>query len=609
MKAYQFQHEMQTNARSFGRKDRIEVTFEGDKPFVKGRKINLPSLALNADLNSRQVNVMRGYVDQEAGRIRHTDTKRVSDFESRCDNNKRESLAAINSTLMDQWVGSKVRHEYAGTYKHLEEAHRLNMTLQAEALKEVPDGTFDDFVPEAIPTLLSAGQEAFQNPTSVDHKVNRVFSEKLQDHAAKWREELAKCKTTEEVITLSKSIWELINQEGSSAESSAPEDFDPEAGKDFDEGEPGPDQESGDEEGEGEGEGKAKGFGKELKEARDSNGDSEENMTSTHASMDSEPTGAIGGMDGPLKGGYRVYSTSGDVVYKRKGNSNPSSMNKNLQSLVESTDHAGYFKVKSRIKSSTLVMKSKLRRALMAKSMRSWDKGKEQGHLDATRLVKASQGNPQVFKVREEREEHDTAICVLVDLSGSMGGRKAEVARDVSVALAECFEGTQMHYKIVGFHNRSTPSHASGAEHASRGSGGYHRYESTHSIVFKDYSDTLRRSQGSVARIDDGVGGNNSDYDFVAAELAELNTRDEKRKVLFVLSDGHPACHSDASISEHVRHIKNTIKEHQRKGVECIGIGICDTAVKEIYDNCVVVQNVEELANKVFGTLTNLLVK
>ena len=222
-----------------------------------------------------------------------------------------------------------------------------------------------------------------------------------------------------------------------------------ESGKDFDEGEPGDDQEC---EGEGsEGEGKGEGYGKELKEAREAAGSSEENLTSDHAGMDAKPTGAIGGMDGPLRGGYRVFSTAGDVVYKKRGNSNPSHSNKTLQKLVESTDHTCYYDVKNRIKSSTMVMKAKLRRALMAKQNRSWDKGKEQGHLDATRLVRAFKGNPQVFKVREEREEHDTAISILIDLSGSMGGAKAIVARDVAVALAECFEGTQMKYKIVGF--------------------------------------------------------------------------------------------------------------------------------------------------------------
>ena len=66
---------------------------------LKERESIFPSLSLDADLNRRQVNVLRGYVDQEAGRIRHTDTRRVSDFESRCENNKRDALAAINSTF------------------------------------------------------------------------------------------------------------------------------------------------------------------------------------------------------------------------------------------------------------------------------------------------------------------------------------------------------------------------------------------------------------------------------------------------------------------------------------------------------------------------------
>ena len=57
------------------------------------------------------------------------------------------------------------------------------------------------------------------------------------------------------MINLSKSIWELIQDESTSAEDSNPEDFDPESGKDFDEGGTGDDQEC---EGEGS-EGRRKG--------------------------------------------------------------------------------------------------------------------------------------------------------------------------------------------------------------------------------------------------------------------------------------------------------------------------------------------------------------
>ena len=55
-----------------------------------------------------------------------------------------------------------------------------------------------------------------------------------------------------------------------------------------------------------------------------------------------------------------------------------------------------------------------------------------------------------------------------------------------------------------GFHNRSTVSRASEAKNSQSKGSKYHRYESTHTIVFKDYSETLRRSQGAVAKVNEG---------------------------------------------------------------------------------------------------------
>lgn len=603
MKAYLFQHEMQSNARSFGRKDDINVTFSGDKPFVKGKQINLPSLPLTADLNDAQVKVLRGFVDKEAGRIRHTDTKRALDFDDRARANKREPLANIADTLMDQWVSSKVMDEYYGSRANLEASHKLRMDYVAEKIKKVPDKAVETFDKEAIPTLLDAGAELFARGPESDKEVTRVFSDNLLDHAAKWREELQKCETTEDVLTLAKSIYKLINEDPKAE--SDPEDFDPESGQDFKEGDPKQEGEDSKEGDSGHGDRFAelnpKGQGKGGKDA--------DSMLQKEKAPIENPCdnplggGGIGDMVGNYHGNYRVFTTEHDVTYRRKGTSRKGAFYGVYQSLVEDTDASAYIERKGKIKSSTLVMKNKLRRALIAKINRSWERGKEDGILDSSRLVRAWQGDPQVFKVREERDEHETAITLLIDLSGSMSGTKASVATDVAIAFSECFEGTQMRYKIVGFHN------SGGVRTYGHGQGKFHRYEALQTLVFKDFDEQLRTVRGSVGKINHGVGGNNSDFDFVANELAELNRRPEKRKVLFVLSDGHPACYSDASMDSHVKHIRNIIKEHERKGVECVGIGICDSAVKEIYTKNVVVNNVEELANKVFNQLTELLVK
>ena len=169
--------------------------------------------------------------------------------------------------------------------------------------------------------------------------------------------------------------------------------------------------------------------------------------------------------------------------------------------------------------------------------------------------------------------------------------------------MAECLEGTQINYKIEGFCNRGMPEGCSGGEN-----GQYHRYERLDTTVFKDYDTRLSSCRAGLGHLPEAVGGNNSDYDFISNALSELKKRPEKRKVLFVLSDGHPAHRSDAGMDEIIRHCKDAIKRADRDGVECIGIGICDDSVKRIYNKNVVVNNVNELSSKVFNTLSKLLV-
>jgi cobalamin biosynthesis protein CobT len=182
-----------------------------------------------------------------------------------------------------------------------------------------------------------------------------------------------------------------------------------------------------------------------------------------------------------------------------------------------------------------------------------------------------------------------------------MGGRKAEVARDTVVALTECLEGARMPYKIVGFCNKTW-----GQQREAKGQ--YHRKTATDTVVFKDFEHPLRLCKGAIAQLPGAVGGDNSDYDFIAQELSILSKRPERRKVLFVLSDGHPAHASDASRPEIIRHCKEAIDKAGKNGVECIGIGICDEAVKEIYKDNVVVHDVKDLSGAVFNKLTNTLV-
>jgi len=283
------------------------------------------------------------------------------------------------------------------------------------------------------------------------------------------------------------------------------------------------------------------------------------------------------------------------------------------QKGIQDTPAIEYEQVKNNLGGLVNTMKAKLRRALMAKENRDWDFGREFGKLDTKRLVAGSMGSSVVYKQRKERYELDTAVHFLIDLSGSMSGNKIRVARDAAVAFSECLEGTQIRYQISGFDNGGdTGGLGRLVREAQKGSKKYHRYEPLNLFKFKDFNQSLQLAKGSVAAISECSSGNNSDRDAVVWAYHELLQRPEKRKILFVLSDGQPA-NATINVDEYsargplVMGLKNAIDECGQNGVECVGIGILTDHVKDIYPKSVSITKVEDLSGAIFNQLSNLL--
>lgn len=592
MKVSDFVHEMQSTSVVFGRQTGVYVTFEGDVAFTDGKRINLPSMGLDNNLTLAQVKAMRGYVDHEAGHVRHSDMPLIMDFYSRCGNNKDMDLKNLHNLLEDVWMEDRVLQTYPGSKKNLAQTNEMVSKQEVESWVKEGLKTFDD-------TYLTAGicirklDDKYSGPNFL--KARKFFSPQMLRWSEQWLKLLKECENSQDTIDLAMAIKKFFEDNSDNTEEAMeqgnPEDFDPKGGDPFESvGEPGKGSPS---QVEGKGE-----DGQRIVMPKDFLPSIEDALTAGSSTGNHDGQGAIGGMDGPLVGGYRVYTTQDDVVYKRGGPRDKGQGR--THEVVNSTEHHLFDETKSKISGSIHTMKNKLRRSLMAKQRIDRDPGREMGRLDSKRLVAAATGAQNVFYQRIDRSEVDTTITILIDLSGSMGGRKAEVARDTAVALTECLEGARMPYKIVGFCNKAWTRQGDG--------GKYHRRTAMDTVIFKDFTESLRVSKAAISKIPEAVGGDNSDYDFIAQELSILSKRQERRKVLFVLSDGHPAHASDASQTEIIRHCKEAITKAGKEGVECIGIGICDDSVQKIYKDNVVVHDVKDLSGAVFNKLTQTLV-
>lgn len=579
MKVHELSHAITTSAAIFGRNENVNVIFEGSQAKTDGNEIVLPAMPLNADISEETAQVIRGFIDHEAGHIRHTDFAVVNSI-------KDESLMKIWNSIEDIWLERRVREEYIGSEKN------LRATAEFVSAKEMEFLSDDKKLLEEV----SAGSIGLaickQGRMDYTAENNKAVFDMLPDNMKKWSEKwvssIDKCYSSTDNLALASAIRKLVKEDPMLE--SDPEDFkfDPEGYNPADETK-----------GEGKGEAEGEGEGEGL-------------PTASNSISELLNKGGTYKYNGGKKKGYRSLTTRYDKTYTR---TTPLSENK-LHKTMLRKNIGDYQALANDIGPVVNVMRSKLRRGLLAKENRDWDFCRQQGRLDTKRLTAAYSGAESVYKVRKDREEFDTAVHFLVDLSGSMqNSRKMLTATYTAIAMAECLEGTGIKYQISGFSNNLSDycGFDNSLYHAANESGQeYHRFEPLQTYVFKAFNDSLAISKGTMAALKDAAGGNNSDAEALMWAHKVLAVQPQKRKILFVLSDGAPAnktincSHYDGQDTLETA-LKDVVKSISKK-VECVGLGICTDTVENFYDEFIVIGRVEDLAGAAFNKLSKILI-
>jgi hypothetical protein len=91
-------------------------------------------------------------------------------------------------------------------------------------------------------------------------------------------------------------------------------------------------------------------------------------------------------------------------------------------------------------RAETAQLKEKLERALSADERTRWRREQERGEIDRPSLAKlaTSPGYRTPFKVKRATKGRDVAVTLLIDRSGSMAGRKIELAPVVRGRARRC---------------------------------------------------------------------------------------------------------------------------------------------------------------------------
>lgn len=632
MKTDLFAHEVTQTSAVFGRKNEIRVVFQGDKAFTDNESmVNLPALPMGVEIDERSQRIIRGYSDHEAGHLRHTDKKVLVKNEPLLRANPK--LHQIWNALEDVWLERRVIEEYPGAMVNIRETATAVDGAALKRFKAGDDVWLDDkFIGPAAITW--EGRRNYGHETG-KQCLERV-SETVRENVKSWVEALDACKTTADVMELAKWAHGQL-QEGLTEE---PEKY-PGPGKKGEkkkEGEgDGTKTEASKEEAKGEGEktGAKAGKGEDEDEDEDGAGDERQEDEGGHEAgsgakderddheyMEFDLERAVEKTVGELKkaggkGAYRPYSTKDDKVHTRFDAGDkyaPSQTYAKSMRRIAADVPDKYVQRLGQVSGNINVVRRKLERSLMAQMNRSWTGGHLAGRMDPKRLVSAYRGEQNVYKMRDPAPELDTAVEILVDLSGSMRGYKAELAANVCVVLAEVLSKSGVPFEITGFNNRSLPvvkdDKTGGTDTIYSGDlmhrqPGFDRYEPVDVYVFKAFDERFAEAKVYIAHLNQFADGNNSDSDALLMVAPRLEARLERRKVFMVLSDGHPSFLGDEDKGE--QHLKQVVKDMKGRGIECIGIGILDASVGMFYPRHVVVNELADLGKHAVDQLAKVL--
>lgn len=258
-----------------------------------------------------------------------------------------------------------------------------------------------------------------------------------------------------------------------------------------------------------------------------------------------------------------------------------------------------------------------LRRLLEERRRRYYIGGYKSGKMNAKSLYSVRCGNDRIFKKKNEVRDINSAVSLVIDLSGSMQGEKVYIAMQSAYALAMVLEQLKVPYEIVGF-STSNPNRAMMQAYEEFVKG---LNEDTKSKiindgspetiwVFKGFEESFDYTAKSaiLAAAGSGVGmAQNEDSKHVKLALERLRARSEPVKALFVFSDGSPSfCgNSVRNSANQLRYLAHNAKTAY--GVDVYGIGIATDSVANYYPKNKVVRQISELPNVLFSFLKDVI--
>lgn len=575
-------------ASTVGRNVGVQITFSGKTAFTTGKRINLPSLIAGSTLTEKEYRMFTGYLDHEISHTLHSDFAVVNDAvkagklckhianileDVRIENKYLEKYPGAKSPLDE--VCSALEQDYAQELRiagenlgELDIVKAVNLIyekaytfrgrelIRSESLDSFPDLKKINKAVEKAVTEDSTRKVLIQSEIIVK-ELNRLFKEDAPPKEAEPQQEPNGFAGKPSEGEVSDSETQDSPTEKESGESDTPDEEDgdleeessEESGEDS---EPSEESESGESDGgavgdqedfqeeEGEGIEEAIKFLIAMGNKNNMAGVMLQNLMAQEAIEDGKVTNTAPNKAGKL---LAPVSTLRDKVF-----------------YPPKEDLDSYVRTLATIPNEVSMLKKSLHIFLKSRALKTYERGLEAGSLDSQSVWKLrAEPNPRIFKEKRKIDMVDTAVCLMLDLSGSMN---TQLLKTTGVLLTEALLGVQsLKVQIVGFTTYDSTNVISGA-------GG--RAVPLDFPLYKDYEESGRHVKGRIGTIE------SKEYTPLGEAFAlgyeSLLKRKESKKVLWVVTDGDPSfVMSDRSHNDFLlmKRIQNKCKE---KNIQLLGL-------------------------------------
>lgn len=607
--AAQFEDATRTVVRTLGKNHNLDVVFAGSGAKTNGERVILPAQDPTKMMTKKQYAVGQGFANHETMHNLCTDMPHFTKELARLKSSGKKLAMACANAVEDVRIEAEAAKLYPGIPSQISStADFVSKTFLEEHYAKDPE-IVKDFKRIGPVAITWRGRQRLGYDAPYLKKCLDTLSPEMLEKVDKW--------------------CDLIEKLGGGAK--APGDFDQPAShkashrsiqlaetiaNEIDEIEEEPEQEEAEGEGDGEGENKDGEGGKGNRSGGKGSSGCAELGGSEPEPYDPDMASMVTKLltTGDKPENVRPLTTMCDTLQTK------ASTNSSAGAYLNRTDgHALYAHITSKIGSKTAVMKRKFERALLTASEADYVTSQRSGRLDVRRHgINIVKGRENVYRRKMDGKAVDTAVTILVDISGSMSGSKMRLASQVASALAECLDKTSVRLEILCFNgglisDAFSKAHVTTYHEIVRGIAGsrskekgpgFHRHEPMNIWEVKNFDDSLRDARGRLGSMSCMAHGNNPDGDAIIYAAGRLKKQKASKHIMMVLSDGSPAYGAFDGHHEYTK--KCTAYVTSKLGINLVGIGIEDDSVAHYYKNYTVVNDLNDLDKTVIDNVARM---